>query len=536
MNKLYILGLGCIMAGTVCAQNDYVTPVELEGIYMEKVSRDGNFTVGQDLFGGFVISYSTATDQIFEYEAYYPGNGNCIANNGMIVGQDIAGIEEHAAIMWNGVGQIPTSLANIGMSALNGITPDASRACGYMSNTSSEVMYIPFYVDIAPDGTVGQPVKLPYPGKDFFGAAPQYIVAIAISDDGKTIAGFVQDSSGYFSWPIVFNENEDGKWTYSLPSESLFNPDHVSLPQFPDNLQPGVNGVPEQPKYWDFMTEEELNAYREALKQDPQLLPFDYMSDEEYDLYLAAIKKFDEEFNEYYSKLIDQYWEAMAQAGREEIFSHELALSPDGKTLAINKTDPYATNPNDPDIVSTCIFNLADNTMEQIHFGTGNLVPLQILSDGTLLSMSSPSDFVPYVTYMLLPGATQFIKFTDFLLDRIPEYYYWLEDTLGMYGVIGYDPDGNPIMGDYIVTGLVSISSEMKTIVGGIPAGDGMSYVYYDPSGSVGIDNISADGPKDEIYNVFNINGIKVLETKNVDDILNLPKGIYIVNGTKIKV
>lgn len=48
------------------------------------------------------------------------------------------------------------------------------------------------------------------------------------------------------------------------------------------------------------------------------------------------------------------------------------------------------------------------------------------------------------------------------------------------------------------------------------------------------VDDIIADG--DGVYVVYNLQGIKVMETENVADVNNLPKGIYIVNGSKVVV
>lgn len=43
-----------------------------------------------------------------------------------------------------------------------------------------------------------------------------------------------------------------------------------------------------------------------------------------------------------------------------------------------------------------------------------------------------------------------------------------------------------------------------------------------------------ADQPTDVIYNVFNLQGVKVLETIEASKINNLPSGIYIINGKKV--
>ena len=49
-----------------------------------------------------------------------------------------------------------------------------------------------------------------------------------------------------------------------------------------------------------------------------------------------------------------------------------------------------------------------------------------------------------------------------------------------------------------------------------------------------GIDSIVADDPADGIYRVYNLKGVKVLETKDASQLNMLGKGLYIINGKKI--
>ena len=52
-------------------------------------------------------------------------------------------------------------------------------------------------------------------------------------------------------------------------------------------------------------------------------------------------------------------------------------------------------------------------------------------------------------------------------------------------------------------------------------------------SNEAGIEQITT-APEDGIYRVYNLQGMKVLETPNAYELKNLPKGLYIVNGKKI--
>lgn len=530
MNLKHLLLFGGALLGASGAMaQDNVTPVQLPEFYAQKVSRNGTYVVGQDGFGSLVIVYNTETEKLTQYEAYYPGNGHCVADNGMVVGQDLAGIDQHAAVMWNGKGQIPSTLKSIGQSELTAITPDGTRAVGYMTNTSSGPMYVPFYVDIEADGTFGKPQKLPFPRTDFFGNTPQYVEVTCVSDDGTTMAGFVVDSSGFFMWPIVYTLGDNNRWSYTEPSASLFNPDKLARVPDPDgSIEWGKNGAPAQPNALDFMTEEELQEYLQAKKTNPDLQPWNYMTDEEYDAYEKAIGTWGREADAYIAKLIDEYHEWQYKAGKDEQFGTFYVLSRDGKKLVAMKGTAAEEAVTDIMAYYTLIeFDLEAGTMTTLPFNAGSLIPTQMLADDTLLALSLPTAMVPYTCYMLEPEAEAFIPFTSFLEERIPQYYPWLEDTFGGFGDVGLNPDGTPVKGSYILSGWVSVSDDYKTISGGFPTEGGFSYVYYDASGTVGVDAIEAEQPVqpegDDVY--YNLQGIRVY---------NPGPGMYIKNNQKV--
>ena len=535
MNRLCLsIGVALAVSGIALGAEDYIIPATIDGMYGQKVNRAGSLVIGQDMTGTLVISYEVATQKTTMYEAYYPGNGNCGADNGMIVGQTISNSGEHAAVMWSGKAEVPSALKDIGLSALEGITPDGSRACGYMTNTSSGVMSVPFYVDII-GGRVGKANPLPYPKKDFFGGTPQFVTAVWISDDGKTIAGMVRDGNGFYTWPIIYSQDDNKQWSYSLPSASLFNPDNLPALTHPEDIKWGENGAPAPPDYLDYMTASELQAWLEALQTNPDIPPFDFMSDEENKAFDAAAAQFSKEANAYQAEAYDRYWDQIYQMGRYEMFQGFPVLSPDGKWLVVDNgiSDEETTS----DFISTFVpyvFDLEAETHTTINTGKENLLPTQILSDGSIVAITLPSDFVPYVAYVLRPGEEEFMTFTSFLEEKVPSYYYWLEDNLGRFGIIGYNPDGTEILGNYIVTGWVSVSDDMKVVVGGLPVGDILTYVYYDPSGAVGVDEIAEEATVEETYTVYTLSGIRLLNAAPKSALEALPAGLYIVNGRKL--
>lgn len=541
MKKFLLLSLACLMGGSAIAQDDYVTPFLYEEVFLEGVSRDGSLAAGQDVYGSLVYGLVPSTGEITIYDGMCIGGGNFIANNGMMVGQDIfykGGSEQHAAVMFNGKKSVPDNLKNIGFSALNGISADGTRACGYMT-ASGKTSYVPFIVNIDADGTVSKAVKLPFPSKDFFGSAPQMVTAICISDDGKTVAGLLTDGSGFYMYPIVFKEGADGTWTYTEPTKPLFNTSGVTVPGDPEEtVDPDE---PKAPSIADYMTDEELEAYRKALATDPNVEPWDFMTAAEYAAYQKAVKEYNDAINEWLDKTLGNYHKNMYEAGKDEMFGPNMAISSDGSKLLVMQNHHDQGVSADAYTYSDLIL-IDTNTSELTKLNSGNhvsLVPLQILDDGTLTVWGHPTlEFIPYVTYMQRPDSNEFEEAVTFLEEKIPAYYPWLEDTLGMYGVIGYDPEtGAEIRGDYIVSGIMTFSEDLSVVAGGLPLGEGISYIYYKEGGfdfmQSGVKDMVA-APENGLFNVYNLNGVKVMATEDASRINNLPKGIYIVNGKKV--
>ena len=53
-----------------------------------------------------------------------------------------------------------------------------------------------------------------------------------------------------------------------------------------------------------------------------------------------------------------------------------------------------------------------------------------------------------------------------------------------------------------------------------------------DVVGSAGVEMTTAD--KNEVVRVYNLQGVKVMETMDASDVNNLGAGLYIVNGKKV--
>lgn len=65
-------------------------------------------------------------------------------------------------------------------------------------------------------------------------------------------------------------------------------------------------------------------------------------------------------------------------------------------------------------------------------------------------------------------------------------------------------------------------------------SGEVMNAAKLSLKGMSGVESLVAE-PNDGVYRVYNTQGVKVLETKDASSVNNLPAGIYIVNGKKVK-
>ena len=546
MKKIYLLGIACLLSGTVIAQ-DYVTP-QIADFFAQKISPDGSYIAGQDGETGTIgYLYSPITKKLVQANNFYPGAGNCVSNTGIIVGQEIATSESHCGIVINGkVSQPATLKFPNDYSCLNAITPDGTRAVGYMPATGA-TSYIPFYVNINSNGVVSAPIKLDYPKKDLFGEVPQQVIPVHISQDGRTIAGTVVDGTGFYSYPIVYTMDENGTWSYTLPSEPLFNPDKIAVPKYPEiNWNDPSYPVSPSKEPQKFMTPEEYQEWQEALKSDPNANFWDFMTDEEYAKYEQARREYQAWQDELIGDKFDRYWKAMYEIGKYQMFSmNNFALSGDGRYLAAaNGIINEGTTSEKYVGYTTYVFDLEKGTNTTLKTENAWIVPTQIFPNGRVIGVTDPTNaFIPFEAYMCEPGSDSYIKFMTFLENKIPSYVDWIEDNLGMYGTIGYEPDGTAITGFYVVTGWMVMSDDMSVIAGGYPFADndndgwkeGLTYVFYDPTGTVEVEEVAVEA-EEEVFNVFNLNGIKVLTTKDKAAVSNLPKGIYIVNGKKLAI
>lgn len=520
MKKKLLLCLTGVFALGAMAQNK-VVPNVVNDVVAFSISANGAYIMAQDPTGS-AVTISTSNWMSDTYAGYYPGGNNPQANNGVLVGQSF---DLELAVMFESYAVVPKQFRGAGMSMLESITPDGSRASGYMSNIMGySPLQVPIFATISDDGTLTDFFPLPYPAKDFFGAAPQYINAGFISADGHTIVGQVMSGDGFFCYPIIYREI-NGRWSYTLPTEKNFNPDGLPLP-----VEPSDDIV--QPQIYDFMTAEKAALWKKDLAayENDNSLPnpwdhvLDYMSYDDFKEYEAAIDKYNEEVEEYYKKL-DEYWDAINKLTRNRNYAqNQYTLKADGSVFATAKVVE-----GEYDGVSDVaagyvveIFDVETGASRIINSKNKFLLPRQFLKDGTLVAL----DPMNFCDYFLLDGAEEFITTEEYMQAYHPTWLLWMEENLSNNITESTESGVNSRRG--ICAGILSFNEDCTVMAGGNRT-DFSTYVF--GLSDSGVDGIAAE--EENTVTVYSLQGVKVLETQDKNEVDRLPAGIYIVNGRK---
>lgn len=452
--------------------------------YFDKMSSNGKWLATQTM--GTVYIYDRDKDTYYEFiasedavsEYYATGIGNCWSDDGILVGSvndvDCAYWMDEE---WN---ELPINREeNLGLNIANGITPDGSRIVGSVGISSisiySEQMIKPVYWDRLPDGSYDMYKELPYPATDFCGRVPQYISAVCISDDGKTILGQIVDWSGWYIYPIVYQQQADGSWTYKTYAEGILYPKGSTFGVWPGEEPTAPNGT-------EFMSEEELAVYSvdynnymdaynkflndqldwEDVPEEPN--PADYIKDaDRLAAYLAALQEYQDTLNEYYRKSSEFEMQlANTMYGNSFIFNN-LYISGNGQYINSTIRGVDVSDPTRPKSVytPTCI-NLNDGSMTSVA-GATDMIASSVMNDGRSIAQN------PFMAY----GRNSFIvstdgktmtPFIDYLAQMNYDAWEFVKDisTYDVLYVESYDDYGNPSYGVYndsIVVGSVHCNS-----------------------------------------------------------------------------
>lgn len=495
------------------------SPKEYAGAAFAGISPDGTLAVSQ-LYGDVVI-LNVETNQEFSYNSdfeYSVGSGRFISNNRIVVGQKGG----TAACYWKD-GEWTLLPGDRMMSIAYGITRDGSRIVGALSPQGfaggvEGLMLTPCYWDVQSDGTFGDPVLLPFPDKDLTGRVPQYVTAVAVSYDGKTIAGQITDFGGMVYQPIVYTCGSDGKWEWSLPQNDLYHPEGFVMPEdpgeapdvLPENFMSDEEYLAYQAavdKYWEvseslifpehrfYMTSQEWAAYEQALEDwdgdfDTYPMIEDFMTEEELKDYEDAVNQYYEDqaanvypdFEDYMTpeelaayeeakkkmEAWDEAWMEFAMAYGELIETvpnfvfNNVFISPDGKyyysTYMKEGFDPMTWE--DLTVSYPYEIDLKTNKSEEYANSDYNLILSSMTDNGTMLAQKPATMTEPVASaYIKEKDSKKFEPLYDFFVKELPSVGTWIKENM-THTYTSYEYD--EVLGEVIET-------EMEIMPTGIP-------------------------------------------------------------------
>lgn len=513
-----ILAAPAVMLANVSTPPQNVSFVK--NVFVTYLSPNGEWIANS---AGDASVYNIPENKVYSYEDSEAGRGNAIANNGMMAG-DVGFVP--VVFYLDKVNYPSKFIQSYDYGTFNGINADGTRAVGFVGNPLSKdeiMMEFPSYVDIDANGNVGEIKILPHPELDLFGSPVQRVIALAVSDDGKTIVGEITDFRGMYEYPIVFTEDNQGNWEYSLPTEDLFNPTGIVLPANPDVSEPTF------PEPEDFMSGIRYQEYLTAMErwengyEDEQPNPLDYMNDVQKESYRTAAEIYNTWFydNEEANRLYRIIYLDVLKTSPNFGFNHA-KVSPDGTMISSSASlldDSYE------EVSYLYTMNVDGSNLRKYPSPQGVTFPIQILPDNAVIA-SQPKGSFPN-TFIFPPSGKGAIFLLDFLKTDYPQVASWIQENFG-FG-----------------TGQVFFSYDMSVLAGGIEPDlmseydeDTADYWYstYIVNNLIlsDVKEIKTDNINDGIYRVYNLQGVKMLETKDRDAISSLNKGIYIINGKKV--
>ena len=480
--KKQLLTLACasFIACTCFGQ----TMKKYEGLLFDKMSPNGQWTT--QAMQGSVVIFNRADSVFYVYgeeegSAYSIGQGNAINNDGIIVG----GISDSQPAYWQD-GEwnlLPLAEADtIVYNSADAITPDGRRiagslACSRWGLDNNNQMLAPVVWTKGEDGKYGLYQRLPQPTKDFSGRAPQYITARSISADGKTIFGQIVDYTGMYPCLIVYKEDAEGKWSYQTLGQELLYKEGTEFPAWP-------NYEPKQPKIQNYMSEEELTEYNDAMalyedsvdlyyqglidKYPSYPLYDDYLKNEtKKEEYTQASDKYKKEYKAYQDST-NVFYDVFYEACTNKAFgSNEVVTSENGRYYVSSLSCP---DPNgdplalEPEIITVPVcFDLQAEKPTMIQLDGNDIITCSVLNDGTVF-MASPSMEYTRNAYVIPTGSKKAMSFFDWMKAKNLPAYNWMTEHLSFdYTGVEYDEDGNEILvsvPDSLIAGTISVNSE----------------------------------------------------------------------------
>ncbi len=566
MKKTLLLG----MAIATCfgsALADTKTPTIYEDGCFQIFSKDGRFLLSQnngvlgvyDLVEGTVKNYGDG-----DMESYTIGHGNCITADGSIIlaSPTYAGA---ASYLKNGEFHSLQVLKEELSNSANGISADGSRIVGNialyeMTFEDGILMQAPVYWDRNADGSYSDYHTLPYPDKDLFGETPQYLTAVAVSADGKVVVGQMVFGTGAMTIPVLYTEDNEGVWSYSLPTKDLFNPDKLEPVENPGDGPMG-------PYYMDYMTEEEYAAYEEALDAyyaswgSEEALPYplieDFMSPEKRAEYEAAQEAYEKEYMEWAvkSEAYYEYYYGVIESSPNFQFNN-VFMSTDNKQIigTVDRKNPNPTSWFDSTISSPAVIDIATGELTIIQT-TENCLVSGVADNGVIFGYSGQQMMGSEMRgYIIQNGEVTNIQ--AYLTSLNPSYGEWIVENMTHPVIVGYDPDTyEDITEERVFTGMPISTPDMSKIAFWTNAQWGWDYgytcegvVFEFPKTPTGINTIVAAKDSLKFVNgalvvpaefvsvdIYNLSGacVKSIAKASGAVKLDLSNGAYIAKGTR---
>ena len=479
MRKISTLLTAALFVGGASAFAQADGPVLFNDLMGYQISSNGKYVVlGEVIENNYVPSIYNVSDGIIntyttasflgEGGSYNLPAGNCVTDDGKLLGLEPSGNNILTALIGDGV-----------VTGLGGLEYIPGKNEGYNATAiSADGSTICGYYRNPETGIAypfvyntltGETIQLPAPTTDFWGEEIYLVEPMAISENGNIIAGLVR-SSQYFMM------------TYDYPI--IFS----------------ANGKGE----WSYTLPSKNLAGEDASSSA-------------------------------------QFQRSLAPA-----------LSQDGNILVVGgEYEGYDWDNDSPSGNSTFYVFDPDGTYETITSSVSGLTPYQVLNDGTILAVTKQGYLVDMYSfedgslqnsYILLPGAQDFVSFIDYLSTVAPAYAEWINENCQFEEEYWNDEIGGNDTRDVVVSGKVSVSEDLNSFLGGIKvlnsyypssAGD-FEYTSYfmttaEEEDTTGVASIGNEN--NGIYRVYNLQGVKVMEGKDLNGLAN---GIYIINGKKV--
>lgn len=503
MKKFLLLGMTALTAASVWA----LDPKVFTEFEVKSVSPDGAYVGLSDFMSGSTYIYNVATGELGEgwgeeIDQYTIGQGRAFSKDGIVVGSQY----DQAAYLENGEWHDLNSPNPMFTSFAHGISSDGKMIVGIvgLAPTSLDDQAVPMKAPALwirqDDGTYSDCIVLPYPEKDFTGRVPQYVTAISVSDDHKTIVGQVQDYSGSLTYLITFNLGDDNEWSYNDSYSKMVNPNNVDFPEDPGEC-------PEYPELASFMSDDEKAAYDAAYQAyvdsgyDEELYPDinDYLTDEEKAAYDAALAQWEQDYEEWYARfeVFNEILEELRIIGKPLVFNNVL-LSYDGKTVVstveITEEDPTSwfgyTSYYAP---VTIDLTTSEYTCKPAEY---NVLASGLTSNGTILGWVDAME--GRITKVFLPGSEEPVGMIGLLEHVSSPSVDWAKENL-IHDALGFDWETYEeyTIPDVELAGVPYASDDMSIIASTVPVSwddeDAWVYSYIFSGVGSGVKGVAAD-------------------------------------------